>query len=122
MHWNIRRTSSAPSFAQHIFGKDLQRLDQPLITQLTRTLGRFPPGSLVRISNGELAVVTRRIPGAEPAPAEVFSIRDVYDQPLPTPRRRRVGHGAYEIRNYSNEECRRFTSYDWPRLWGYAEQ
>ena len=123
LHWNLQRTRSAPNFAQHIFGKDLQCLDQPLITQLTRVLGRFPPGSLVRISNGELAVVTRRIPGTEPpaAPGEVYSIRDIYGQLLPEPRRRRIGHGGYEIRNYANEECRRFLAYDWQKLWGYAE-
>ena len=122
LHWSMRRTGSTPSFAQHIFGSDLQRLDSPLITQLTRTLGRFPPGSLVRINNGELAVVTRRVPGAEAAPAEVHSIRDVYGQQLAEPRRRRIGEGAYEIRNCANEECRRFMLYDWQRLWGYAEQ
>ncbi len=122
LHWNIRRTGSTPSLAQHVFGNDLQRLDHPLVTQLTRMLGRFPPGSLVRINNGDLAVVTRRIPGMEPAPAEVYSIRDVHGQVLPEPRRRRIGQGAYEIRNYANEECRRFMSYDWQRLWGYLEE
>lgn len=120
LHWNLRRTDSASSLAHHIFGKDLQRLDAPLITQLVRVLGRFPPGSLVRLNSGELAVTTRRPAATDPLPGEAYAIRDIHGRILAAPQRRPLGHGLYEIRNYANEECRRFLHYDWQALWGYA--
>ncbi len=137
LHWSLRRTANTTGFARHIFGNDLERLDQPLTTQLARALGRFPPGSLVRINNGELAIITRRIPGAMGAinamgaksvmgtagePGEAYSIRDIYGHLFTEPRYRAIGDGAYEIRNYASEECQRFMLYDWQRLWGYTEQ
>lgn len=120
LHWNIHRTRAAQDMVEHIFAGDRQYLDPPLMTQLVGALGRFPPGSLVRLSSGELAVVARRIPGQASSPREVLSIRDAAGHVLRTPRRRAIGHGAYQIRNYANDESQKLASYDWPQLWGYG--
>ena len=120
LHWSIHQTRSTQLLARHIFGDDMKHLDSTLVTQLTQALGCFPPGSLVRLNNNELAVVTRRVPGAVSAPPQVHSIRDYQGQTLDTPRMRRIGHREYEIRNYSNEDCSQFSSYDWQKVWGYA--
>jgi HD-GYP domain-containing protein (c-di-GMP phosphodiesterase class II) len=120
LHWNILRTRSIQNIVQHIFGNDQPHLDSPLMTQLIGALGHFPPGSLVRLRNGELAVVARRIPGELASPREVLSIRDALGHVLQTPRRRRTGHGESEIRNYANDEAQRFPAYDWQQVWGYG--
>ena len=119
-HWNIQQTRSIQLLARHIFGDDIKNLDSTLVTQLTQALGCFPPGSLVRLNNNELAVVTRRAPGVASAPPQVHSIRDYQGQILDTPRIRRIGHREYEVRNYANEDCSQFPSYDWQKIWGYA--
>ena len=90
------------------------------MNQLIGTLGRFPPGSLVRLNNLELAVVARRIPGELATPRETLSIRDNQGRILDPPRQRNIGHGEYLIRNYANEESQRLLSYDWQKIWGYG--
>jgi hypothetical protein len=122
-HWNIRRTEGATSFVQHVFGSDQRSLDPPLMTQLMRTLGRFPPGSLVRLSNGELAVCARRIPrsaGADQTPLEVQTICDARGQVLPAPRTRPLHFRHCTIRHYADDESQRLPAYNWRRVWGYA--
>ena len=119
-HWNIHQMRSTQLLARHIFGDDMKHLDSTLVTQLTQALGCFPPGSLVRLNNNELAVVARRVPGAISAPPQVHSIRDYQGQTLDIPRMRRIGHREYEVRNYANEDISQFTSYDWQKVWGYA--
>lgn len=122
LHWNIQRTRAARSIVQHVFGNDQPLLDPALSTQLVATLGRFAPGTLVRLNNGELAVVARRIPGGLSPPREVLAIRDARGQALATPRRRRIGYGECEIRTYANDESQRIPpAYDWQRVWGYGD-
>jgi len=120
LYWNIRRTRSTQDIVQHVFCNDQRHLDPPLMNQLIGTLGRFPPGSLVRLNNLELAVVARRIPGELATPRETLSIRDNQGRILDPPRQRNIGHGEYEIRNYANEESQRLLSYDWQKIWGYG--
>lgn len=120
MHWSIYQTRSTQLLARHIFGEDIKHLDSTLVTQLIQTLGCFPPGSLVRLSNNELAVVTRRVPGVASAPSQVHSIRDYQGLTLDTPRMRHVGHRECKIRNYANEDSPQFSAYDWQAVWGYA--
>jgi hypothetical protein len=97
----------------------MQRLDITLIAQLTRVFGRFPPGSLVRLNNNEMAVVTRRVPGAVFSPREVYSIADSRGQLLVSPRLRFIGYRECSIRNYANDEYLRYADYQWQRAWGY---
>lgn len=121
LHWNIQRTRGVRNIVQHVFGNEEAQLDAPLTTQLVGALGRFPPGSLVRLNSGEVAVVARRVPGELASPREVLSIKDAAGQPLAVPRRRRIGAGQFEIRTYANDESPRLAGYDWPGVWGYGK-
>ena len=119
-HWNIQRMRDTRNIVQHIFGSDQPLLDSPLMTQLIAALGRFPPGSLVRLNNMELAVVARRIPGELETPREVLSIRDSLGHIMNAPRRRNIGYRQYQIRNYANDESPPLAAYDWQKIWGYG--
>lgn len=119
-HWNIYETRSLQLLARHIFGEDIRHLDATLVTQLIHALGRFPPGSLVRLSNNELAVISRRMPAASDTPSQVHAIRDYQGKTLERPRLRRIGQRECTIRNYANEDSVLFPAYDWQAVWGYA--
>ncbi|MDD5249740.1 MAG: hypothetical protein PHY45_12175 [Rhodocyclaceae bacterium] len=121
LHWNLRRTADLQDMARHVFGNDQQRLDRSLASRLLTVAGRFPPGSLVRLDNNELAVVARRRPGPPVIAHDMFAIADAQRRPLDPPQRRRVGRGALAIRNYSNDEGARLASYPWQKVWGYGE-
>ena len=121
LHWNIQRTRGTRNIVQHVFGNEQAQLDPPLMTQLVGALGRFPPGSLVRLNSGEVAVVARRVPGEPASPREVLCVKDAQGRALAVPRRRRIGVGQSEIRTYANDEAVRLASYDWQRVWGYGE-
>lgn len=122
LYWNLQQARDLPQLARHIFGHDIDRLDPTLIGQLIRNLGRFPPGGMVRLSNNELAVVTRRTVGPSETPTEVLAIADAKGRALPTPRLRTISQGHFElhIRNYAHDELLRLPLRDWAVLWGYA--
>lgn len=119
LHWSINQSRSMQSLVRHIFGEDAKYVDVTLVTLLFRALGCFPPGSLVRLSNNELAVVVRRVSNIH-MPSQVVSIRDYQGQTLEVPRMRGLGYKGYKIRNYANEESPQFADYDWQSVWGYA--
>ncbi len=124
-HWSLRRTQGTPNFVQHVFGSDETRLDPTLMTQLVGRLGRFPPGSLVRLSNGELAACARRGPGVAgdggvPAPREAWTIRSARGELLAAPRERPLGPRECQVRHYADDEASALAAYDWRQLWGYA--
>jgi HD-GYP domain-containing protein (c-di-GMP phosphodiesterase class II) len=119
-HWNLRRTEGTSNRVQHVFGSDQENLDAPLMTQLVGALGRFPPGSLVRLSTGELAVSARRVPGQTSEPREVQAIRDGHGQVLHAPRTRPLHYRECKIRHYADDEALRLPTYDWAQVWGYS--
>jgi hypothetical protein len=124
-HWSLRRTQGKPNYVQHVFGSDETRLDPTLMTQLVGRLGRFPPGSLVRLSNGELAACTRRGPGLSgdrdaAAPREAWTIKNARGELLAAPRERPLGPRECQVRHYADDEASALAAYDWRQLWGYA--
>lgn len=119
-HWNIIHARDIPMLVEHVFGADLKRLDHALVRRLINVLGRFPPGSLVRLSNRELALVTRRQSGSFGKPAQVYAIFDALGHPLEAPRIRQIGFGQYDIRGYAHDELPKLPDYDWPKAWGYG--
>lgn len=119
-HWNMRHAHEITHLAQHIFGTDLTRLDLPLTHRLMSVLSLFPPGSLVRLSNSELAVVTRRSPVSLAAPRQVLAVFDVHGDPYETPRPRQIGHSDYSIRSYALDTLHTLPHYDWHKAWGYG--
>ena len=119
-HWNIHHARDVRHLAAHVFGSDLERLDSPLSHGLLRALNRFPPGSLVRLSSNELAVVTRRIPGQASTPRQVFAVTDALGRPLELPRLRRIAARQCEIRGYAHDALPRLPDVDWNKAWGYG--
>ena len=119
-HWNLRHANNTQPLVKHIFGADLVRLDLPLTHRLMSVLSHFPPGSLVRLSNSELAVVTRRGAALNAPPRQVLAVFDVYGQAYETPRPRHLGQNDCTIRGYAHDSLHTLPSYDWHKAWGYS--
>ena len=118
-HWNLHHARDLGHLVQHVFGEDLARLDLPMTQRLMSVLSRFPPGSLVRLSNSELALVTRRTTSSS-APRQVLALFDAFGAPYETPRPRRIGHRECSIRGYAHDKQHSLPRYDWSRAWGYG--
>lgn len=118
VHWSLRASRNA--LTEQVFGHDLERLDRSLINQLNLRLSTFPPGSLLQLNTGELAICSRRIPlNDDEQPQEVLAIRDWHGQIHAHPQRRSLQHGRYSLRRYANEEVVRLSGHDWSAVWGY---
>ncbi|MDR1462341.1 MAG: hypothetical protein LBI68_04285, partial [Azoarcus sp.] len=125
-HWNITQARDLGGLTEHIFGADLDVLDFSLARLFMSRLGLFPPGSVVRLSNGELAIVSRRsydiVRDAILSPHEVLSFIDADGQAYEVPRARRIGQNAYRILSYAHNDQPYLPSCDWPTIWGYRVQ
>lgn len=119
-HWNLHHARDLGHLVQHVFGADLARLDLPMTQRLMSVLSRFPPGSLVRLSNSELALVTRRSAATDAPPRQVLALFDAHGSPYEVPRPRRLGHKQYSIRGYVHDKQHALPSYDWKKAWGYG--
>lgn len=119
VHWSLRASRSA--LTEQLFGHDLERMDRSLVALLNQRLGTFPPGSLVQLNTGELAVCSRRNRFDDDGqPMDVLAIRDLHGQVYAQPQRRRLHHGRYSLRRYANDEAMRLTAHDWSAVWGYS--
>jgi hypothetical protein len=74
----------------------------------------------VRLSNRELALVTRRQSGLHNKPSQVYAIFDALGHPLEAPRLRQIGFGQFEIRGYAHDQLPKLPDFDWPTAWGYG--
>lgn len=84
--------------------KDLH-MDGELIQTLIKEIGIMPPGTIVRLKNGEIAVVRNR--SAKPSEATVFSVYDSKGMPLFSPVRRETTDPGFGITGtVSFAECR----------------
>ncbi len=119
-HWNISKAKYVDHLIQHVFGAEAQRLDLPLVRQLMTRLGFFPPGTLVRLSNGETAVVNRRLSEDNAPPREAISVLDARGRLLEAPRLRPLGTRDCRIQSYVHDELHRLPHYEWQQIWGYA--
>jgi hypothetical protein len=121
-YWSIVHAKDLPSLTEYVFGSDLDSLDLSLARMLMGRLGTFPPGSLVRLSNGETGIVNRRAGMERDAtmlPREVLVFVDVHGRILSAPRVRRIGHNDHRIQGYAHDEQRHLPAYDWAKIWGY---
>jgi len=84
---------------------------------LTRSMGGHPPGTLVRLANGEVAVVTRNPPGGAISLMAVVTA-DGEVHPLPAPRD--PSRLATGIRSYVAFDPLRH-HFDLDRVWGYRD-
>lgn len=120
-HWNMQHArGDIHHLVSHVFGADLAKLDSSLCHKLMRALNRFPPGSLVRLSNNELGIVTRRMPDRTQTPLSVYAVCDTRGNPLSAPRVRRIGARHCEIRGYAHDALPRLPDVDWQQAWGYG--
>lgn len=89
--------------------------DPMLAAYFIKELGTHPPGSFVRLQNGEIGVVTRR--GKAPATPVVHAFIGPRGAPLSFPIQRDTGKELYEIRDTlsSEQATLRFNMH---QLWG----
>jgi len=129
LYWSMSRARDLPRLTEQIFGADLDLLDVSLARLLMGRLGLFPPGSIVRLSNGEMAIVSRRssdlVRDTRFIPREVWSFLDASGQTYSVPCARRIsraGSRDFRILGYAHDDLPRLPAYDWPMIWGYCAQ
>ena len=90
--------------------------DPMLAAYFIKELGTYPPGSFVRLQNGEIGVVTRR-PLAASAPPVVHAFIGPRGAPLSFPIQRDTGKELYAIREVlsTQQVTLRFSM---QQLWG----
>lgn len=121
LHWNLQHARrDMQQLVTHVFGRAVRHLDSPLCHKLLRVLNRFSPGSLVRLSSNELAVVTRRLPDIAQVPHTVFAISDTRGNLLPTPSVRHLRLRHCEIRGFAHDALPKLPDVEWQKAWGYG--
>lgn len=118
-YWNLSQARDLRRLMEHVFARDLDKLDQTLARLLMARLGIFPPGSIVRLNNGELAVVSRRTSPPGEMPHEVLAFVGANGRPLEVPRMRRIGPRDCRIQGYAHDDLPRLPAFEWLSLWGY---
>ncbi len=114
---HYRPPQSNRAAMKEIFGRDRIHLDPQISAQLLRTMGLYPPGTLVRLANGECACITRR--GRGGAAHFATSFLDSRGRLMEVPRERPLDRQAYALRGFLEVE-RDWPAINWKRLWGYA--
>lgn len=89
--------------------------DPALLEQFHLQIGRFPPGVLVRLSNGEMGVVTSRDPGD--GVLEVHCMRDASGKALPSAVQRRTDQPECGIVQALTEDQADFR-FSMKQIWG----
>lgn len=92
------------AIAEVFNGKSTQ-FDAVLCDTLIKELGMYPPGALVRLTNGEVAVVKER--GAKINAPQVYSVYDTSGMPFMSPRQRDAQLEQYAVKApVAHSECR----------------
>lgn len=101
---NYRR-SILPDQALRALCEDQQHAVDPLLARhFVEQLGKYPPGCLVRLANGEIGVVTRRVTLPDGDELHVHSLRDAAGVPLPTAAVRRTSDADCAIAEALSED------------------
>ncbi|WP_295996330.1 HD domain-containing phosphohydrolase [Rugamonas sp.] len=101
---NYRR-SILPDHALRTLCEDLQHAVDPLLARhFAEQLGKYPPGCLVRLTNGEIGVVTRRLIVAGGDELHVHCLRDPAGAPLPAASVRHTGDADCAIAEALSED------------------
>ncbi|MEW5983751.1 MAG: HD-GYP domain-containing protein [Acidobacteriota bacterium] len=74
---------------------DGKQFDQNLVRRFIDLMGVYPPGSVVRLTTGEIAVVIEN-DGPDPSQPTVKVLRDALDRALPTPQTRSLWKEALD--------------------------
>jgi hypothetical protein len=111
------RTPKSPQEAMHwLLSRSRQRLDPKLLEALRRLMGNYPPGTLVRLANREIALVTTW-PRGNAAPRYVVALFSAHNVLLRDPVQRDTGKSAYAVRGYSFLPQAEVRSTHWNRVW-----
>jgi hypothetical protein len=111
------RTGYDPYQAMRVaLERERGQLDDFVMLTLRRLIGKYPPGTLVRLANRETAVVTHWFRNMD-LTAFVVSLLRPSGDPLPWPQPRDTGIRAYSIRGYTSLPSAK-PLLDWPSIWG----
>lgn len=92
-------------------------LDGAMVEQFIKVAGIYPPGTLVKLTNGEIAVVTRH--GAAPAAPVVHSVVSPRGAALNVYPKRDCSDAQYAIKEVLSHARANVTINHKPGLWGY---
>jgi HD-GYP domain-containing protein (c-di-GMP phosphodiesterase class II) len=110
------RKSQLPGAALHNLMQDRDApVDPQVAACVARELGNFPPGSLVRLSGGEIGVVSRRQGGA--SGMEVHCLRDTAGTLLSPAQARYLPEGSAAISEGLSED-QASTRFSMKQIWG----
>jgi len=95
-----------------------QHVDLEMVAQLIKVVGIYPPGTLVRLLNGEVAVVTHR--GEKAHQPIVRVVANPKGIPLPLPVKRDCRQKQFSVKEALNSAPlkRKINPYG---LWGYEQ-
>lgn len=114
---HYRPAQSTRTAMKDIFGRERAHLDSQISAQLLRTMGLYPPGTLVRLANGESACITRRGHGGMARFATSFL--DSRGRLMEAPRERPLARHTYALRGFLEVEPD-WPAINWKQLWGYV--
>jgi hypothetical protein len=113
---HYRPPQSMRTAMREIFGRERPRLDPQISAQLLRSMGLYPPGTLVRLANGESACITRRGRGGVARFATSFL--DSRGRLMQPPRERPLERQTYALRGFLAPEPS-WPAVNWKLVWGY---
>jgi HD-GYP domain-containing protein (c-di-GMP phosphodiesterase class II) len=105
------------SAMHYLFGDERRRIDRHMATQLLRRFGFFPPGTLARLENGEMAVVARLRPRASPL-RNMVSFLAADGRVLAYPQERDTLLPEFAVSQLVEADPR-WPAIVWQRIWGY---
>lgn len=110
------RIGYAPHKAMRLaFERERGHLDDSVMLTLRKVIGKYPPGTLVKLANRETAVVTRWFRSAR-VPKFVVSLLRPSGEPLLQPYARNTGQSGYSIREHVSLPSLP-TTLNWATIW-----
>lgn len=100
-----------------LFGSERGHLDHRIAQQLLRRYGLYPPGTLVRLANRELAAVLRKEGNAESA-GHVMAFMEARGRLLKEPVERDTASVSYAVIGITEAEAH-WPAIGWAAYWGY---
>lgn len=90
-----RKAMSAPEAAKSLYLESESGSRNPYIAVLIKEIGIYPPGTFVRLANGETALVVRR--GSTANAPEVLSLKSADGMPYGTPQPRATSRKPFDV-------------------------
>ena len=110
------RSAFIPSQAVRMaFERERGHLDDAVMLILRRLIGKYPPGTLVKLANRETAVITRWFRNAD-TPRFVVSLLWPSGHPMQLPHARKTSLYGYGIREHTSLPLAG-PQLDWPKIW-----